>query len=325
MVLHPTGKTQSSQDFRQARAATLLSQVDQILLSLKQKAAGWTGKNVPAAYHTGRANALQQAADLQAKAGNISPFTITPETFARVDTRALQALAQDTALKLNGAADSMADRSKHLIRATAQHDLDESKIRQILAGGLIEGTPQETIRTLRDEFSKVAQNGMVKVIDRNGDEINFEPAYYAKMVAITQTRQAVEAGRHQALRELGIDLVRIVGKISNNFCSAFLNQVFSLSGQSSKYPALSSLPGNGYGACPPFHPNCSKSTAPYIDDLASPEEADAATGIDDAQKLIGLTPSEAQRTYKDLQLRQQVTAVMESVTGTRIAGAEDQK
>lgn len=35
-------------------------------------------------------------------------------------------------------------------------------------------------------------------------------------------------------------------------------------------------------------------------------EAEAAEGPEDAEKLLGMTPSEAQRAYKDLQLRGQV-------------------
>ena len=51
--------------------------------------------------------------------------------------------------------------------------------------------------------------------------------------------------RHERLGELGLDLVAFVGRVSDNFCSAFLGQVFSLSGTSNKYPAYASLPGGG--------------------------------------------------------------------------------
>jgi hypothetical protein len=77
--------------------------------------------------------------------------------------------------------------------------------------------------------------------------------------------------------------------------------VFSLSGKSDKYPAYAELPGGG----PPFHPNCSKSTRPFIEDLASSKQLDQADGLDDADKLLGMKPAEAQRTFKDLQIYDQ--------------------
>src|SRR5207248_2252057 len=71
---------------------------------------------------------------------------------------------------------------------------------------------------------------------------------------------------------------------------------------SDKYPAYASLPGGG----PPFHPNCSKSTAPFIEALASKEQLDLAAGVDDAEKLLDVKdPAEAQRRFKALQLFQQ--------------------
>jgi hypothetical protein len=126
--------------------------------------------------------------------------------------------------------------------------------------------------------------------------------YYAELVARTRTREAQVQARHERLGELGIDLVSIVGRISNSFCTAFLGQVFSLSGTSAKYPAYASLPGGG----PPFHPNCSKSTRPYVEALATQAQAEQAETLPDAQQLLGQDVATAQRRYKDLQIRNQV-------------------
>jgi hypothetical protein len=131
--------------------------------------------------------------------------------------------------------------------------------------------------------------------------MNFDVGYYAEMVARTKTREASVDARHERLSELGLDLVAIVGRISKNFCTAFLGQVFSLSGNSDKYPAYSSLPGGG----PPFHPNCSKSTRPFVEELASDKQLDQADGLDDADKLLGMDATQAQRAFKDLQIHAQ--------------------
>jgi hypothetical protein len=101
---------------------------------------------------------------------------------------------------------------------------------------------------------------------------------------------------------MDINLVTIVGKVSDNFCSAFLGMVFSLDGKSDKYPAYSELPGDG----PPFHPSCSKSTRAFVPELATETQLDMADGLDDADKLLGDDTSEAQKKYKSLGMRAQV-------------------
>jgi hypothetical protein len=111
---------------------------------------------------------------------------------------------------------------------------------------------------------------------------------------------------------MGLDLVRIVGRISDNFCTAWLGQVFSLSGRHPTYPALAALPGGG----PPFHPNCSKSSAPFIEDLADATDERVAAGDPDARKLIGMSAAEAQKAYRALQLRQQATARYSQLAAT---------
>jgi hypothetical protein len=183
-----------------------------------------------------------------------------------------------------------------VLRATAQVGLSEVQIDRVLAGGVIEGKPTDTIRRLREDLERI--HG--ETVEINGRD--YQVRDYASLVVRTKTRQASEVARHERLEELDIDLVSIIGRISAHFCSAFLGEVFSISGKSSQYAALSELPGGG----PPFHPNCSKSTRPYIASMASGKQARMAEGLEDADKLIGMTPVEAQRSYRDLQLQAQV-------------------
>jgi hypothetical protein len=151
--------------------------------------------------------------------------------------------------------------------------LTEADIDRILAGGVIRGAPRETIRELRDELRTVAGD-RITIVGRGGVFREFDVGYYASLVARTKTRQAHEVARHGRLADLGLDLVRVVGRVSNNFCTEFLGMVFSLSGRHPRYPALSELPGGG----PPFHPQCSKSTAPFVEELADADELGRAAG-----------------------------------------------
>jgi hypothetical protein len=296
MVLNPTGPNVASQQYRQMRAVQLSRQIDLMLVQLKQGTALWIGKELPKAFEDGLKRAQMQAAKL------IKDLPETPleGTSALIDHRSVKLFAQDMAGDLAGAADNAVRRAKSVLRQTAQVNLSEKEIDRILAGGLIEGKPVQAIRNLRDRLREVGA-GTVQVRDKNGDMINFDAGYYASMVVRTKTREATVHARHQRLRQLGLDLVSIVGLVSTHFCTAFLGQVFSLSGRSDKYPAYSELPGGG----PPFHPNCSKSTRPFVEELASETQLDQAEGLDDADKLLGMDASQAQRAFKDLQIHAQ--------------------
>lgn len=297
MVLKPTGGTEAASEFRVARAASQGTQIDTILTRLKKQTAHWIGSDqtFAAAVADGIARGDRQAREAGVR---VEPLA---GGFDVIDERTAAVFARDAAADLYGAADSMADRGKRVLRATAQKGFSEAEINRILAGGTIAGEPVLAIRKLRDEL-KAVHGGTVVIITKNGNPMEFDVGKYAALVARTKTRQAVEVARHERLAERGIDLVAIVGRQSNNFCTAFLGQVFSIGGKSDKYPSLSSLPGGG----PPFHPNCSKSTRPFVEALAGDQQKRDAEILPDAAKLLRLDPTQAQRAYKDLQLRAQV-------------------
>lgn len=299
IVRHPPGSTSAARQFAAARASAQLAQVDRILAELRAGAAQWTGRALPRAVRDGIARGDQQAKDAGVKPSSSG----LKGSFDLVASRPIQLLARDIIHDLDSAAKSMATTTQRILRKTAQQNLAESDIDRILAGGLIEGKPAATIRQLRDELRRVAGGNTVTVIDKNGTPIHFDAGYYAKLVATTKTREATVVARHERLREKGLDLVTVVGRVSRNFCTAYLGRVFSLSGKSDKYPALSSLPG-GHG--PPFHPQCSKSTTPFVASLSSEEEIRQSHSDSDDAKLRGVDATEAQRRFKDLQIYTQV-------------------
>jgi hypothetical protein len=295
VVLHPPGKTIASQEYRRAWASQQIQQSDYVLAQLKAQSSGWVRGNIPAAMKDGLAKA-----DVQIKQafGAVPPQMLKKmqPSFALVDVRAVQKISIDTVSDLHRAGDAMVDRANGLLRQTAQEAISESQINKLIAGGLIEGKPVAMQQALAKELKAVAGD----TIPINGR--NYDTKKYAELVGRTKTREATVTARHDRLEELGVDLVTIVGRISTNFCTAFLGQVFSLSGKSDKYEAYSALPGGG----PPFHPNCSKSSAPFIEELASDHQLKTADGVEDAQKLLSMTPAEAQRAFKDLQIKQQI-------------------
>lgn len=297
MITAPQGRTASSQKWNATRAAVQLKQVEAEIARLKRQIAGWTGSAIDDALARGRAIADRQLQGIPANDRQIA------ESFSKVDRRAVEALAKDTASDLLGAADSMQRQAKDALRRMAATGVTNAQVNQILAGGVIEGKPRETIRALRTALDKV-HGSRLTVIDKNGDPIEFDSGYYARMVALTKTREATVKARHQRLAERGVDLVIVVGRISGNFCSAYLDKVFSLSGQSDKYPPLSALPGGG----PPFHPQCSKSTAPFVEALATDAELEAGEPDPDTDKLLNVADrSTLQQRFQALNLRKVVT------------------
>lgn len=297
IVVEPPGGTAASQEFHRARAAQLVEQVEALRIDLGAKVSLWVGRNMPRAYRDGRVAAERQAKELGVAVPPIKG------SFSVIHARPLQILARDAVADLQTGADMAAKRAKSILRVTSQLKLGEAQINRILAGGIVEGAPAKTVRQLRDELVKV-HGETVPVVDKNGDVINFKPRHYAEMVVRSKTREANVTARHERLEEVGLDLVMIIGRRSTNPCSAFLDQVFSLSGKSDKYPAFAQLPGGG----PPFHPNCTKSTRPFVERLASPRQLEKAEGLADAQKLLGKDFATAGRLYKDLQIHAQVRA-----------------
>jgi hypothetical protein len=297
LVLHPKGVSAQSQAWSQARASVLMAQVDREVQTLMKGAAEWIGPNVRQAMLDGVARGNSQ----------LKGINVLPEgaplggSLALLDQGTMRQFAMDTYRDLHKAAESMGKNAKTALRKTAQTNLSEAEVNRILAGGVVSGMPRQTQRELQAALDPTA-SGKVTIINKNGDPMDFDAGDYARMVARTKTREATVAARHERLQQEGIDLVSIVGKISVNFCTAYLGMVFSISGKSDKYPSLEDLPSGG----PPFHPNCSKSTRPFVEDLATDEELDEADGVDDADKLLDVDAATAQRRFKDLQLYSRV-------------------
>ena len=303
MILHPPGGTENSQRYAQARAAGQAVQIDELLKRLGRTSDQWVAKNLP-----GVIRRSTKLADQQAKEAGVRRRTdATQGRFDLIERRTAEVFARQIASDLGKARIAMGQRGKNLLRDTAlvrgwvdletgelrDQALGEADIRRILAGGAIEGAPRETIRKLRDELKAIAGD-RIGIIDRNGGVIEFDVGYYAKMVATTQTRQASVLARHQRLRDLGVDLVMVIGSSSENFCTEFVGKVFSISGNHPKYPPLADLPWGG----PPFHPNCSKTTRPFIEDLADPEDLERAVPDQGSRSMLKQTPSQAQRIYR---------------------------
>ena len=299
-VLNPPGKTASARKWNQARVTQILAQVDTEVARLKGQATEWTGTALEQSMRKGT-----ETADRQAKeAGIINEGSPLEGSFSVVDRGAVEVLARDTVSDLISAADSMRSQASNALRRMAATGVSNAQVNSIITAGVIEGRPANTIRELREALKKV-HGKKVTITDKNGQPMTFDAGYYAQMVAVTKTREATSKARHARLSDRGIDLVKVVGRISVNFCTGYLDKVFSISGSHPKYPPLASLPGGG----PPFHVQCSKSTAPFIVGLADPEDIEAGEPDPDTDKLLNVQDrSELQRRFNAMQGKQQAQA-----------------
>lgn len=299
-ILNPPGRNADARKWNQARAAELLSQVDQELANLRKMAADWTGTALERSMQRGIRTADEQAR----QAGIVNAGSPLKGTFSVVDRGAAEVLARDTVGDLVKAANSMRSQAATVLHRMAATGVTNAEVNTILTGGVIEGQPQQAIRELRDALRKV-HGEKVTITDKNGNPMEFDSGYYAHMVAVTKTREATVMARHARLADRGIDLVTVVGRVSVNFCTAYIDKVFSLSGTHPKYPPVSSLPGGG----PPFHPNCTKSTAPFIEGLADPADLEAAAPDPELKQMLNVKDrSELQRRFQAQQGKQQATA-----------------
>jgi hypothetical protein len=107
VVENPSGRTAGSKEFKRARAATLIDQVDQVLGQLGHATSGWIGKNVPAAAVAGRKLANKQAVEAGVRPKGQAAIE---GSFHLIDHRAVQVLAIDAFRDLNKAAQGRARR-----------------------------------------------------------------------------------------------------------------------------------------------------------------------------------------------------------------------
>lgn len=177
---------------------------------------------------------------------------------------AIQAIIQDAFEIFVSASEGGQSQIRQLFRYTQQQLIDELKIDQAIASGLIE---RNTIRGVQSNiqkalYTKLAKDGRVFTVNRNtGGIMSFDPEYYAEMVARTRTREAQTLGVVNLSLEYGQDLVKVSSHNTlTPLCKDHEGKIYSITGRTKGYPVLT--PDNR----PPFHPNCWHVLMPYIPD-----------------------------------------------------------
>lgn len=284
-----------SAQFRQLRASQLA-----VLLERRMKRLGGEQKAIlePAA-RTAIHKAIQRGNEEMAKIG-FDRKQILPSTqvsFININSEAVEVIAEDTLartksdieISLQDGIRKHAASAKSIFRSLSQSQLTinnplaEVEVNRAIARGLITGNSKLADRLIRELYQPAGQEPLS--VRKLGNQIievgkaSMTVRQYAMTVTRTRMREATVTARHRQLQSRGMQLVQITGSNSENFCTAFNGLVCSLDGSTTHEDfagpivPLESLPGGG----PPFHPNCSKSTAPFSPRLASSERLAMAT------------------------------------------------
>lgn len=259
-----------SQEFKRARAAQLTRRMDEHLAQFSRAVRRPVDAASKASYTLG----LRQGGN-QLRALGLRPKDAPVRgSFAAIDTTAIETLARDIVIASVRAADNLAETAKRVTRAIASTDIADADVSRALARGIASGDPRTAMREVRELFREPGSEESFRRLGNRTIQVGgaqMRIRNYAEMLVRTRTREAVVHARHETLQRNGVDLVIIDGRISKNFCTRYVGLICSISGSHEKWPALSSLPGGG----PPFHPNCSKGTRPYVEGLSPPGEEES--------------------------------------------------
>jgi len=165
---------------------------------------------------------------------------------AQVHTQAVAAVAEQITADLLAANGIIKQNCVRYLRATQQKLVKDSLLSKVIGEGLITGASRRTVSDkIEGLLWEKMRNGKLLTIKNK----TYDPEYYAKMVAITRTREATTTGTVNTCLQYAVDLVQISShSTSCEMCEKFEGRIYSISGTSSKYPMLNEAP--------PYHPHC---------------------------------------------------------------------
>jgi len=142
-----------------------------------------------------------------------------------------------------------------------QQDFYRQVQSEVLSDAFRSGDAKTRRDIAQDMMDRFAKNGITGITYRNGANVPID--VYANMVARSAGQSAALEASSNRLQERGYDLVRVNQYAgASDLCYPWQGGVYSLSGESDKYPSMSSATFNGSTGL--WHPNCGHSYSAFI-------------------------------------------------------------
>lgn len=258
------------EQFRRARAARLALSIEQATRRFATSIRPHIERASTQSYELGLRQGISQLRDLGLREKDLP----VRGAFTGVDEQAVELIARDIAAASVTAVDGLGQEAQRFLRAISSKEISDPAVSRAIAQGLVTGDPRAAKREVRELFREPGSEESFRRLGARQIQVGaatMNVRAYSEMLVRTRTREATEQARRNRLSQNNVDLVIIDGRVSRYFCTAYLGLICSISGSHPKWPALSSLPGGG----PPFHPNCSKGTRPYVEGLSPPGEEES--------------------------------------------------
>lgn len=244
---------------------TILRQLTALLDQLAAQTGRYISTEIPKEYKA----ALEQTYDYF-KRNNLQMNR--PEMFAQIHSDAVSELAAEMQHHITEGISSAGRRVMRYADIARDNALRQNGLRasavKIASGQTVRDMQKDLIRRLSEDGFLTVQYGSGKYAYQVGLDS------YATMVARSTTREAGNLAREKQLLANGYDLVVITEhKPCCELCARVQGRVFSISGKDKRFPPLSAAFTSGYRN---VHPNCRCVAVPWIEEMRSPEERQAA-------------------------------------------------
>ena len=244
---------------------TILRQLTALLNQLAAQTGRYISTEIPKEYKA----ALEQTYDYF-KRNNLQMNR--PEMFAQIHSDAVSELAAEMQHHITEGISSAGRRVMRYADIARDNALRQNGLRasavKIASGQTVRGMQKYLTQALSEDGFLTVQYGSGKYAYQVGLDS------YATMVARSTTREAGNLAREKQLLANGYDLVVITEhKPCCELCARVQGRVFSISGKDKRFPPLSEAFPSGYRN---VHPNCRCVAVPWIEEMQSPEERQAA-------------------------------------------------
>ena len=235
----------------------------------------WVNDNIPDEYYRAIQETVKTvkripiASTKEIKYSTIIQSTTTQDTLSKIINDSLTSMLTG----LDGGEKTL----NQLLRLSQQTLIQEKQLNELVEQGFVEGgkgvlsenmVGQGSMygikRRVQTELEKqMLEDKFITVVNINGQQMHFDPGYYAELIARTKYIEASNIGSMQVARETGTDLIQITDHNTDcEECMEFEGKIFSVSGNDPDFPPLEELP--------PYHPNCKHTSVPvyreYLED-----------------------------------------------------------